>query len=154
MSSLCRLVLLMVLSLVALVPIVSAKSPYLPCGSPHGTVFDVRVGGCNGQGPCILRKNHNATVEVDFAPNVNVSGLTERIKGIIIGIRIPFPATQPNGCSGKGLECPLLQGRSYTYRNVMFVYDSYPSIRLVVEWAVVDENKVPVFCIQIPAKIQ
>ncbi|XP_014790764.1 NPC intracellular cholesterol transporter 2 homolog a [Octopus bimaculoides] len=148
MSARCLLVI------AAVFPIFVAATPYLECDSAHGTVFDVRVSNCSAEGPCILTRNQNVSIEVDFAPNVNISSLTDKIKGIIIGIPIPFPTSQPDACTGKGLTCPLLQGRNYTYRNVMFVRDTYPRIRLIVEWAVVDADNTPVFCIKIPALIQ
>lgn len=128
-------------------------SPYINCTSSNGYAIDVRVSTCT-KSPCILKKGGSVSIEVDFIPTVDATYLTDRVRGIIAGIKLPFATENPNGCQDKGITCPLKKGRRYTYKSVIPVSNLYPSLRLIVEWALIDQNDAEVFCVKIPAQIK
>jgi len=50
------------------------------------------------------------------------------VHGIIAGVPVPFPTSQPNACENSGLSCPLATGQNYTYSAVIPVSSSYPKV--------------------------
>ncbi|XP_036363065.1 NPC intracellular cholesterol transporter 2 homolog a-like [Octopus sinensis] len=118
-----------------------------------GTPTDVRISDCT-KSPCILKKNTNVSIEVDFTATADVQTVKDAVYGIIAGIHVPFPTSQPDACKDKGLTCPLKKGQKYTYKSVIPISSTYPDIQLVVEYTIKNEDKKPVFCIDIPAMIQ
>jgi Niemann-Pick C2 protein len=64
--------------------------------------------------------------------DVNNDNLKMLVYGHIAGVDVPFPINNPNACKDSNITCPIVQGNSYSYRNVIFVKTEYPSVRLVL----------------------
>lgn len=111
---------------------------------------------------CILRRNSNATIALDFTlgkllivlsrlqiqikcnqlhafnqfccilveivDGNNVPEVTTVVHGIIMGVEMPFPLTNPNACVDSGLACPLEKEKSYEYAQTLPVLRSYPKV--------------------------
>lgn len=75
------------------------------------------------------------------------------VHGIVMGVAIPFPIPEPDGCKS-GISCPIEKDKTYSYLNKLPVKNEYPSIKLVVEWELTDDNDQRLFCWQIPVQIE
>ncbi|KAK3093275.1 hypothetical protein FSP39_013549 [Pinctada imbricata] len=125
------------------------------CGSKGSKVKDVEVSNCK-TGPCLLPRGTNATFKVSFtsgSAEAATTKLTSVVHGILAGIPVPFPLKDPDGCKGKGLECPLKNNKDYTFVSSIPVLKSYPQVKLVVKWELQDSNKNDVFCIELPVQL-
>ncbi|GAB1601458.1 NPC intracellular cholesterol transporter 2 homolog a-like [Argonauta hians] len=129
-----------------------ADSPHQKCDSDLGTLSEVRISGCTDT-VCILKKGTNVTIEVDFTATDDIPSLKDAVYGIIAGVKVPFPTSQPDACNGKNLECPLKKGQKYTYKSLIPISTSYPSLKLVVEYSIKNADGKAAFCIDIPAQI-
>jgi Niemann-Pick C2 protein len=91
-----------------------------------------------------------------------------------MGIWVPFPLPNPNGCRDSGVQCPVAAGQTFTYQEELAIQSIFPSVRtlssqsflycrdfkvlffqinVVVKWILKDQDKNPVFCVIVPAKI-
>lgn len=61
------------------------------------------------------------------------SSVTADVHGVIAGVPVPFPLSQPDGCKNSGLTCPLKAGTTYSYNNTIPVKRSYPSVSIFIE---------------------
>jgi len=75
------------------------------------------------------------------------------VHGIISGIPMPFPFPQPDACVDSGLACPLQNGQDYTYTTQIPISSSYPKIKVVVKFELVEDHGKDLFCIEIPSAI-
>ncbi|XP_055352630.1 NPC intracellular cholesterol transporter 2-like [Paramacrobiotus metropolitanus] len=137
-------------------PCNNCKSSKLPTAKAlpgaTGTCNYVVVEPCSSQ-PCDLKKGTNVTFQVNFTPNQASSKLTSEVYGIINKIPVKFPLPNPDGCQGSGITCPVAAGQTYTYQDNLFIQNIYPSISVVVQWSLKDENGNPIFCVLVPARI-
>lgn len=127
--------------------------PITDCGSKKGK-FDKISLSCSGDSECILKRNQNVTINIQFTPSEDVTSVTSVVHGIIEGLPVPFPIPNPNACVNSGLQCPLNKGKQYNYSAVFFVKRSYPKVRVHVKWEMRDDNKEDIICFIIPARIQ
>lgn len=122
-------------------------------GSQKGKVVSVAVSGCDQTPVCSLKRGQNATFSIGFVINEDASSATAVVHGIIEHVPVPFPLDNPDACKNSGLDCPLTNSTTYKYTNSVFVKTSYPSIRLVVRYELVDPSKNDIICIELPAEI-
>jgi len=54
------------------------------------------------------------------------------VYGHIAGVDVPFPLDNPDACKDSNITCPIHKNQAYSYRNVIFVKTSYPSVRTVL----------------------
>jgi len=68
-----------------------SETPYSECDSTSsvGRVTKVEVVGCDAD-PCELKAGGSATVNLDFIPSVNATGVTAVVHGVIGVVPIPF----------------------------------------------------------------
>ncbi|ESO96411.1 hypothetical protein LOTGIDRAFT_150026 [Lottia gigantea] len=128
----------------------SAGVFYKDCGSVDGTISNIEVSSCASE-PCQFQKNTNISVTIDFTSKTVVSSATTVVHGIIAGIPVPFTSVQPDAC--KDMSCPLASGTKYTYKNQVAVLPIYPTIQLVVQWEVKDQDGKDLLCFKIPVRI-
>ncbi|CAH0726770.1 unnamed protein product, partial [Brenthis ino] len=127
---------------------------YTDCGSKLATVQSVDVSGCSQDAKeCVLRRNTNATISVEFTPSVNVKALETVVHGVIMNLPVPFPLPQPDACKDSGLVCPLKAGDKQSYKTTMPILKSYPKVRVDVKWELQNEDGEDLACILIPARI-
>lgn len=76
------------------------------------------------------------------------------VHGIIMGVEMPFPLQNPDGCVDSGLQCPLNKDSTYEYVASLSVLKSYPKVKVDVKWQLKNENAEDIVCVIIPAKIE
>uniref|UniRef100_A0AAQ6A5Q5 NPC intracellular cholesterol transporter 2 n=1 Tax=Amphiprion ocellaris TaxID=80972 RepID=A0AAQ6A5Q5_AMPOC len=123
---------------------------FLDCGSTSGKVSIVDINPCPSQ-PCQLHKGQSSSVNVTFN-SVESHTATAVVHGIIAGVPVPFAIPNADGCKS-GIQCPIQKQQIYHYETELPVKSEYPSIKLVVEWELRDDNKNDLFCIRFPVQI-
>ncbi|XP_028165977.1 ecdysteroid-regulated 16 kDa protein [Ostrinia furnacalis] len=123
-------------------------------GSKLATVESVGVSGCAEDAKeCILKRNSNATITIDFTPSLDVKTIETEVHGVIMNLPVPFPLPQPDACKDNGLTCPLKAGEKANYRTTLPVLKSYPKVKVDVKWELKNESGEDLVCVLIPAKI-
>ncbi|XP_007939560.1 NPC intracellular cholesterol transporter 2 [Orycteropus afer afer] len=122
------------------------------CGSVVGAIKEVNVSPCHTQ-PCQLIKGQSYSVNVTFTSSGYSQNSTAFVHGIILGVPVPFPIPVPDGCKS-GIDCPIQKDKTYSYLNKLPVKNEYPTIKLVVKWELLDDNKKRLFCWEIPVEIK
>ncbi|KAJ0176290.1 hypothetical protein K1T71_008464 [Dendrolimus kikuchii] len=146
--------MLFIVSVAVLLASVQAKF-YTDCGSKLATVQSVGVSNCAETArDCILKRNTNVTISLEFTPKEDVSSLTTDVHGIIMNLPVPFPLPQPDACKGNGLTCPLKAGQKESYEATLQVLKSYPKVNVDVKWELKNENDDDLVCVLIRAKLQ
>lgn len=59
----------------------------------------------------------------------SVAKVNTIVHGIIMGVEMPFPLANPDGCVDTGLNCPLKKDETYAYTATLPVLKSYPKVR-------------------------
>ncbi|XP_044520877.1 NPC intracellular cholesterol transporter 2 isoform X1 [Gracilinanus agilis] len=104
---------------------------FLDCGSQVGKIEEVDVIPCSTQ-PCKLHKGESYSVNVTFVSDVPSQNSTALVHGILMGVEIPFPIPQPDGCKC-GINCPIEKGKTYSYLNKLPVKSEYPKFQDVYD---------------------
>ncbi|XP_064602970.1 NPC intracellular cholesterol transporter 2-like [Liolophura sinensis] len=125
---------------------------YKDCGSAKGKINSVDLSPCPSE-PCYLKKGTNVSLTVKFTSNEAAPKLTTVVHGILAGVPVPFPVPNPDGCTNSGITCPIANGQTYSYTAILPVLSSYPSVKVVVQWELKDENTDDVFCFAVPVEI-
>ncbi|XP_045499950.1 ecdysteroid-regulated 16 kDa protein-like [Colias croceus] len=126
---------------------------YKDCGSKLATVQDVGITGCAPDAKeCVLKRNTNATISIDFTPNMDVKAIDTVVHGVIMNLPVPFPMPNPDACKDEGLTCPIKSGEKQAYRATLPVLKSYPKVKVDVKWELKSDEG-DLVCIMIPAKI-
>ncbi|XP_075976958.1 ecdysteroid-regulated 16 kDa protein-like [Anticarsia gemmatalis] len=124
------------------------------CGSKLASVQSVGVSGCAEDAKeCVLKRNTNATISIDFTPSQDVKGLQTIVHGVIMNLPVPFPMPQPDACKDNNLSCPLPAGKEASYRTTMPVLKSYPKVKVDVKWELKNDEEEDLVCVMIPARI-
>ncbi|XP_068629124.1 ecdysteroid-regulated 16 kDa protein-like [Battus philenor] len=127
---------------------------YSDCGSKLATIQKVAVSGCSENAKeCILKRNTNVTINLEFTPEKDIKSVETEVHGVIMNLPVPFPLPQPDACKDTGLTCPLKAGQSVSYKSTLPVLKSYPKVTVDVKWELKNENDEDLICILIPAKI-
>lgn len=124
---------------------------YVDCGSVSGKVETVEINPCPTQ-PCQLHRGDSYSVNVTFGSDVASQTSTAVVHGVIAGVPVPYNIPVVDGCKS-GIQCPIETGKAYHYVATLPVKDSYPTIKLVVEWELRDDNSKDLFCIKFPVEI-
>ncbi|KAI5642869.1 ML domain-containing protein [Phthorimaea operculella] len=127
---------------------------YTDCGSKLASIQNVGVSGCSDDAKeCVLKRNTNASITIDFTPSNDVKSIETEVHGIIMNLPVPFPLSQPDACKDNGLTCPLKGGEKALYRTSLPVLKSYPKVKVDVKWQLTTDDG-DLVCIIIPARIQ
>ncbi|CAL8295468.1 unnamed protein product [Arctogadus glacialis] len=124
---------------------------YIDCGSAVGKVSMVDIKPCPNQ-PCQLHRGQSYSVNVTFSSAVESQTSKAIVHGVIAGVPIPFPIPIQDGCKS-GIACPIQKETNYHYVNDLPVKTEYPSIKLLVEWELKDDEGKDLFCIEFPVHI-
>ncbi|KAL8589750.1 hypothetical protein ACOMHN_027258 [Nucella lapillus] len=125
------------------------KVKFKDCGSVESKINSVEVSGCSTF-PCLFHKNTYVNVTVDFTANADIQNATNKVYGVVLGVKIPFPLPS---LACKDMACPVSKGKTVVYKNAVLVEKNYPDVSVVVQWEVVDTNDKFVFCFAVPVKI-
>ncbi|XP_047534102.1 ecdysteroid-regulated 16 kDa protein-like [Vanessa atalanta] len=127
---------------------------YTDCGSKLATIQKVEISGCAEEAKeCILRRNTNVSIAIDFTPTVDAKNLETVVHGIIMNLPVPFPLPQPDACKDSGLVCPIKSGEKVSYRSSMPILKSYPKVKVGVKWEMKNDDEEDLICVIIEAKI-
>jgi len=124
------------------------------CGSSVGEVTKVLVSDCDkSMRRCAMKRNKNATVEIYFNSKGDSDSLEAVVHGILLDVPVPFSIPNPDGCLDSGIECPVQNGRIYSYSQTLPVLQKYPRVTVDVKWELQGADKKDYVCVIIPAKI-
>ncbi|KAG5857543.1 NPC intracellular cholesterol transporter 2-like [Anguilla rostrata] len=124
---------------------------YVDCGSAVAKVSSVEVSPCPKQ-PCELKRGQSYAVNVTFLSDDASQTSKAVVHGVIAGIPVPFSIPNDDGCTS-GVVCPIQKAKTYSYVNQLPVKSTYPSIKLLVEWELMDDLGKDLFCIKFPVQI-
>ncbi|XP_059620201.1 NPC intracellular cholesterol transporter 2 homolog a [Phlebotomus argentipes] len=125
------------------------------CGSKAGSFSKVEVTNCNMDAPpCILKRNSNVTISIEFTPDIECNDVTAVVHGDLLGVQVPFPISNPNACQSPGVDCPIQPQTTYSYTATLPVLKSYPKVKVNVKWELQNAKKDDIVCVIIPAKIE
>nr|XP_033332872.1 NPC intracellular cholesterol transporter 2 homolog a-like isoform X1 [Megalopta genalis] len=127
------------------------------CGSKIGKLTSANLNGCDmTKDVCDLIRNTNASIEVDFTIEADVSKIYAVVHGIIMDVPIAFPLPNADACETptSGITCPVTKDTACHYRNTLPVLSSYPKLSLTVKWELKNENGEDILCMLIPVKIK
>ncbi|CAH1792708.1 unnamed protein product [Owenia fusiformis] len=129
---------------------------YKDCGSAEGKILKVSADVCPGNTPpCMLPRGQNATITMDFSTSVDVKRITAVVHGVIAGIPVPFPLSNPDGCKDSGLVCPVKSGAQDVYKSTIAIKSIYPQIKLVIKWELKDtDTGKTITCFVMPAQLK
>lgn len=65
---------------------------------------------------------------METASGDSVPEVTTIVHGIIMGVEMPFPLSNPNACIDSGIVCPLEKDKIYAYKQTLPVLKSYPKV--------------------------
>ena len=68
---------------------------------------------------------------LSFLLDVSSQGSKALVYGILMGVAVPFPIPEADGCKS-GINCPIQQGKTYSYLNKLPVKNEYPSVSDIV----------------------
>merc|ERR1712137_1045618 len=107
--------LALALVLLAFIPLISATTvTYTTCGRKSrgfgtATVQDVRITPCSDPRRCVLKKNTNVAIEIDYTPTQNSTGpMTASAAWAMSNAQLPLPNMDTDAC--KTTTCPVKIG--------------------------------------------
>lgn len=121
---------------------------------------EVSVNNCT-KGKCILQRRTDAAVEIKLKPEKDIQRLRTDVSAIILDVPLPFIGVDgTSACDNIYTEdgatkvgCPLKAGQTYLYKNKFRVQEFYPTVNLIVHWAL-NDGKDDLVCFEVPAKIK
>ncbi|XP_003395667.1 ecdysteroid-regulated 16 kDa protein [Bombus terrestris] len=148
-----------ILVFVALLVVASATEVN-QCGT--GEKFEdsnqVKITGCDVP-PCKLKRRTKAAVEQKFVPSEDVENVVNSVSAAVVGVPLPFIGVDgTSACDnifkvdGTPAGCSLKKGVEYIYKREFPVLQIYPTISMVIHYALMDGNRT-VACFEVPAKI-
>ncbi|XP_066970148.1 NPC intracellular cholesterol transporter 2 homolog a-like [Macrobrachium rosenbergii] len=124
-------------------------------GSASVNLNGIQITGCKPNiRRCIFVRGQDADMALPFTTNVQVTAVTAKVTGIVSFIPIPFNLPNSNGCVNSGLQCPLEPQQPQTYSASLPVLKSYPSIPVLVQWELLDQNNNKLVCIKFPVQLK
>ncbi|XP_014228936.1 protein NPC2 homolog [Trichogramma pretiosum] len=111
--------------------------------------------------PCKLKKRTKVQIVQRFTPNRDVQSVKTAVYATILGVPLPFVGVDGtdacgkvfNAADGSPAPCPLKKGVEYLYKNEFPILPIYPTVQLVVHWALEEPDKKVVACFEVPSRI-
>ncbi|XP_046828899.1 NPC intracellular cholesterol transporter 2 homolog a-like [Vespa crabro] len=131
----------------------SVQTEFYKCEGGLPEPNELKIEGCDKL-PCSFIKGTDIKAQWDFTVTNDTATLKPKVIVTILGISTEYEYPRPEGC--KDLingECPLEKGELVTYTISMPILESYPNIRLSIEFSLLDENKNTQVCFVIEGKI-
>lgn len=76
-----------------------------------------------------------------------------KVYGKVGFIPLPLALNPEDACGNYGFDCPIDAGETNTLRLSLPIRETYPKFSITVQLKLFDEKKVPILCIEFPAKI-
>ncbi|CAK9809033.1 NPC intracellular cholesterol transporter 2 homolog a [Anthophora plagiata] len=131
------------------------------CGEPGKKFEDVnqvKISGCNVP-PCKLKRRTKASVEQKFVPDQDTDNIVNSVNAAVLGVPLPFVGVDgTSACEsifnvdGTPAGCSLKKGVEYLYKQQFPVLQIYPTISMVIHYALLQGNTT-ITCFEVPAKI-
>lgn len=108
--------------------------------------------------PIVLKRGHNATIEIEFKSLSKITGFSTSIAGELNGKLVPFQVSKDNTIDHifehktNKRASAMLRNKDYRYVNSMHVKHEYPQVSVIVNYKLLTEKKT-IFCFTFPAKI-
>jgi hypothetical protein len=93
------------------------------------SIDSVTIDGCRkdrNTGPCKLKRNVNAAINIDFTPDFDGDDITLMAYAMIGSIEKSFPDMDPNACNH--MTCPVTNGTKQSYSFGLKLAPSYPLV--------------------------
>lgn len=93
------------------------------------TIDSVTIDGCRKDrniGPCKLKRNVNAAINIDFTPDFDGDDITLMAYALVSGIEKSFPDMDENACNH--MPCPVTTGIKQSYSFGLKLAPSYPLV--------------------------
>ncbi|XP_071530210.1 NPC intracellular cholesterol transporter 2 homolog a-like isoform X2 [Panulirus ornatus] len=142
--------------LLAISAVVYGGSKVRNCGSSATVnVNGIKITGCD-KNPrnCIFKKGQNANMSLPFTSSTQIQAVHAKVSGHLGPLTVPFSLPQPNACINSGLVCPLQADQPNVYVASLPVKRIYPSVRVIVQWELLDEHDNKLVCIKFPVQLQ
>ena len=117
----------------------------------------LQISGCSKY-PCELRRNTNASIDVEFESKARITDVELKIEGELNGKRVPFNAQADNHCvtaineMKSQSKCLLKRNEKYHYKFGMDIKEEYPTVSVTVHYSLMFKGK-PILCFNFPARI-
>ncbi|XP_043272688.1 NPC intracellular cholesterol transporter 2 homolog a [Venturia canescens] len=145
---------------IAVVLVLTEATQVRKCSSARSfqSIKTVDITNCD-KTPCKLKKNTKVAIVEKFIPDHDVKSLTTSVHAQILGVPLPFIGVDgtdacPNiySIDNKKVGCPLQKDVEYVYKNEFPILPLYPTVSLVVNWALKEGDK-QITCFEAPSKI-
>lgn len=93
------------------------------------TIDAVTIDGCRKDrdtGPCKLKRNVNAAINIAFTPDFDGDDITLMAYALIAGLEKSFPDMDENACNH--MTCPVSNGVKQSYSFGLKLAPSYPLV--------------------------
>lgn len=91
---------------------------------------------------------------LSFFAESDAETLKTKVMVKIAGATIEYPFPKPDACKSlsKG-KCPLKKGDQLTYKLNMPISSGYPSVKMNIQFSLMDENNVSHVCFTMDCKV-
>ncbi|CAF0717662.1 unnamed protein product [Brachionus calyciflorus] len=141
----------LLLAILALTHLSNAQITWKDCGSKNGVVTSLEVEGCTAT-PCTLKKGTDASMLVKFNQKIASTGVSAKVSGVILGVPIPFPLPDGNGCN-LSATCPASANSDNQVALKLPILNEYPSLSVDVRIQFLGDSNTNLVCFQFPVKI-
>ena len=77
-----------------------------------------------------------------------------KVYSTLAGVKLPFPVPNPFACVNRGLNCPLKSGAPVELTMTLPIPSFSPSVKVIVQFILKDQDKNDVFCFNIDGQIE
>ncbi|XP_022167527.1 ecdysteroid-regulated 16 kDa protein-like [Myzus persicae] len=151
-------------SLLILFPQIIKTTTVYKCGTRNQEILNnvtVTIENCTTTSRCSLRRNSTMHIQIKFKPEFDVKDLITEVYGIALNIPIPLLGVDNKSVcnnlfeeNGTKKKCPVLKGRTYVYKDEIYIIEAYPKFKVDIHWSLKDPiSRNIVTCFEAPAKI-
>ncbi|CAL4083374.1 unnamed protein product [Meganyctiphanes norvegica] len=132
----------------------AAATPFEDCGSLAAD-SQLKVPDCDIP-PCIVSRGTQLLADMVFTPSVDSSTLETQVYGDLLGMQVPWPGMDTNGChqlEAAGDSCPLVAGERTSWHLEMDILNEYPAVSTVATFQLIDADGGFQVCAKVPVQV-
>ncbi|OON18045.1 ML domain protein, partial [Opisthorchis viverrini] len=130
-----------------------AADEYNFARSRNVQILSVGVNPCNSSEPCVLFKGETASINITFKAEKDIVAGDAVVQGIYNNQTIPLPFPDKTVCSHLTPQCPIKEGKTYSFSHTHLVSQDFQLVSLEIRWELLDSDKMPFVCVQFPVQI-